>query len=85
MKIGDCLRTEDYRAATNESWSSDGEATRSRPISLAETRGNGYVVSDRHAPEDSIGVGDGGGAGGGTCPSPPKKKIGTNYFRAVIM
>jgi len=34
------------RPATCESWTGDCEATRSGPISLAETRGNGYVFSD---------------------------------------
>ena len=29
-----------------ESWTGDCEATRSRPIGLAETRGNGYVFTD---------------------------------------
>jgi len=31
---------------TYESWTGDCEATRSGPIGLAETRGNGYVFSD---------------------------------------
>ena len=34
------------RLATYESWTGDCEATRSGPIGLAETRDNGYVVSD---------------------------------------
>jgi len=34
------------RPATYESWTGDCEATRSGSIGLAETRGNGYVVSD---------------------------------------
>jgi len=34
------------RPATYESWTGDCEATRSGPIGLAETRGNGYVFSD---------------------------------------
>ena len=34
------------RPATNESWTSDREATCSGSIGLAETCGNGYVVSD---------------------------------------
>ena len=34
------------RPATYESWTSDREAMRSGSIGLAETRGNGYVVSD---------------------------------------
>jgi len=38
------LRT--VEPATYESWTGDRKATRSGPIGLAETRGNGYVVSD---------------------------------------
>ena len=34
------------RPVTYKSWTGDCEATRSGPIGLAETRGNGYVVSD---------------------------------------
>jgi len=34
------------RPATYESWTGDCEATRSGSIGLAETRGNGYVISD---------------------------------------
>ena len=34
------------RPATYEPWTGDCEATRSGPIGLAETRGNGYVFSD---------------------------------------
>jgi len=34
------------RPATYESWTGDCEETRSGSIGLAETRGNGYVVSD---------------------------------------
>ena len=34
------------RPATYESWTGDCEATCSGPIGLAETRSNGYVVSD---------------------------------------
>jgi len=34
------------RPATYESWTGDCEATRSGPIGLAETRGNGYIFSD---------------------------------------
>jgi len=32
------------RRAAYESWIGDREATRSGPIGLAETRGNGYVI-----------------------------------------
>jgi len=34
------------RPATYESWTGDCQAVRSGPIGLAETRGNGYFVSD---------------------------------------
>ena len=34
------------RPATYGAWTGDREATRSGPIGLAETRGNGYVFSD---------------------------------------
>jgi len=34
------------RPVTYESWTGDCKATRSGPISLMETRGNGYVFSD---------------------------------------
>jgi len=34
-----------------ESWTGDREATRSGPIGLAESHGNGYVVSDMLLPQ----------------------------------
>ena len=33
----------------------------------------------------NVGVGDGGGREGTCPPSPPKKKIGKNIFRAIVM